>query len=313
MKKLFSLILAAFSALLLCFAAFADDAAPLPQINVDEIFLAEKNSAPKRLERSGESLRLEIEPGSTLFFSIENARRAEDLNGFRAVTTWSKGEDYILTPRIEYREMMDSDGETSLGYRYVISMGMTDTLGDDAQTLRGTIKLAQRRSQKVPTVSFTLLLKKNAETGDYHAIKSDSQNVWIDFSNEDGSATIMFYDFGYFDIDVQGQGALNIGCSILPITDIQERYRGAKLRFIRWSSSPVFDHVGRLVIPAEEEEFLYELRGGRLIERSESYIEQEMAFVISTRRLEGFVVSDIPLYPNANAQPESNPPTGADF
>lgn len=311
MKKVFSLITAVFAAILLCFAVCADDDAPLPRINVDDIFLAEKNSLPKRLERSGESLRLEIEPGSTLYFSIENARRAEDLNGFRAVTTWSKGEEFILTPRIEYREVMDCDGETSLGYRYVISMGMTDALDDDAHTLRGTIKLAQRRNQKAATVSFTLLLKKNAETGDYHAINSNSQNIWIDFTNDDGSATIMFYDFGYFDIDVQGQGALNIGCSILPITDIQERYRGAELRFIRWSSSPVFDHVGRLVIPAEEEEFLYELKGGKLLECVDCYQPQEMAFVVNTRRLEGFVISDRPLHPNANPQPEPNPPTGA--
>lgn len=311
MKKIFSFILAVCAAFSLYSAAFADEAELLPRINVDEIFLAEKNSPPKMLERNGESLRIELEPESTLFFSIENARRAEDLNGFRAVTTWSKGEEYTLIPRIEYREMMAADGTTSLGYRYVISMETTDITDDNAHTLRGTIKLAQRASQKTATVSFTLLLKNNAETGDYHAIKSDSQNIWIDFTDEDGSATILFYDFGYFDIDVQGQGMLNIGCSILPITNIKERYRDADLRFIRWSSNPIFDHVGRMVIPAEENEFLYELRGGKLVDISDCYQQAELAFVVNTRRLEGFVLSDRLLPENANTQPEPNPPTGA--
>ena len=310
MKRFFAFVLLTCAVFSLCCVCLADENEMIPQINVDEIFLSDKNSPPKRLERSGSSLRMEIEPESTLYFSIENARRAEDLNGLRAVTTWSKGEEYTLTPRIEYREMMDSDGVTSLGYRYVISMETTDITDDNAHTLRGTIKLAQRTSQKTPTVSFTLLLKKNAETGDYHAIKSDSQNIWIDFTNEDGSATILFYDFGYFDIDVQGQGLLTIGCSILPITDIHERYRDADLRFIRWSSNPIFDHVGRLVIPAEENEYLYELRGGKLVDRSDCYQEAELAFVVNTRRLEGFVLSDRPLPENANIQPEPNPPTG---
>lgn len=310
MKKLFSLTAAICAAVLLCCMPFADEETAVPQINVDEIFLAEKNSQPEMLERSGEALRMEIEPGSTLYFSIENARRAEDINGFRAVTSWSKGEEYTSSPAIEYREMMAADGVTSLGYRYVISMQLADVIDDSAHTLRGTIKLVQRRNQKAPTVSFTLLLKKNAETDGYHAIKSNSQNVWIDFSNEVGSATVLFYDFGYFDIDVQGQGELNIGCSILPMTDIVERYREAKLRCIRWSSRPIFDHVGRMVIPANDAEFLYELRGGELIDRTDSYNEQEMAFVISTRRLEGFIVSDMVLRPNANPQPEPNPLTG---
>lgn len=311
MKRILAVMIALFVAVSIAAVPFAADDGNVPQINVDEIFLAEKNSPPTKLDRTGDTLRMEIEPESTLYFSISNARRAEDLNGLRAVTNWSKGEEYTLTPRIEYREMMDTDGITSLGYRYVISMQLTGLADEGAHTLRGTIKLAKRTSSIAPTVSFTLLMRKDAGSDEFRMIKCDSPKTIAEFTGGHEAATIFFYDFGYFDVELHDQGPLNIGCSLLPITDIEERYRDAGLRFISWSKPPIFNRVGSMVIPADESEYLYELRGTTLVDRNDTYQEQISSFVIKTRRLEGFVLSDRPLPPNAKVQPQPNPLNGA--
>ena len=88
-----------------------------PVIDADEVFVAINGLAPRKIDHSGNSLRTEVQPGSIIYFSIKNAKRAEDLNGYRAVLEWSKGEGYTTHIRIEYREMFDIDGVTSLGYR----------------------------------------------------------------------------------------------------------------------------------------------------------------------------------------------------
>ena len=312
MKKLSAFILAlfiAFSASVTAFALRDTD----PQLDVDEIFLAEKNSQPKKIDHSGSSLRTAVTPGSTIYFSIKNARRAEVLNGYRAVLEWSKGEDYVTSVRIEYREMFDFDGVTSLDYRYVIAMNIADFGDDAAHTLRGRIKLAQRRTQNVPEVSFTVSVKKDVVEGETSYILCNTPELNLDFPS---FSDIVFIDFGGFcgfEVNSRGQDSVDIGCNFLPITNIAECYREAQLRFITWNKRPFFDHAGKLTVYSSGEEWLYELRGGKLYDISDCYREEEGAFVLVTHRLEGLVISDRELMLDVPQIPEPNPPTAAFF
>ena len=281
----------------------------IPAIDVDEVFTERSGFVPTKLDHSGERLRTEVTPGSVIYFSIKNAKRAEDLDGYRAVLNWSKGEEYITYTRIEYREMFDSDGETSLGYRYVISMRIAEQSDDSARTLRGSIKLAKRTNQRTDEISFTVSVSNGAPVGKASEIKCDSPDVTVGFDALEETVIIHFYDFCSFEVRTEGQEQINGGCIERIPTDIFERHRQAELRALIWSKRPIFDHVGMLYINADKDEYLYELLGGKLVAADAHYDEQHGAFAIKTRRLEGFVISDRELDLTAAPVAEPIPPT----
>ncbi len=306
LKRFFILILVVCLAMATVTTASAEEA---PVIDVNEVFVARNGLVPQKLDHSGESLRTEISPGTIIYFSIKNARRAEDLDGYRAVLNWNKGEEYTSYIRIEYREMFDHDGVTSLGYRYVIAMGIAE-LGDDAaRTLRGSIKLARRTNQRTDEISFTISVSNGAPIGKATEIRCSSPDINVDFEALEETVIIHFNGFCSFEVRTQGQEPVNGGCIERTPTDIYERYRDAELRTLFWVKKPIFDHIGTLYVYADEDEYLYELLGGELIASDAHYDEQYGAFAVKTRRLEGFVVADRELDLNAPQTAEPNPPT----
>lgn len=306
MKKLFAVFIA--MCVLLCFTAVlaADDE---PALDCNEIFMAVNGSVPKQLDHAGESLRMEIEPESTLYFSIKGARRAENLNGLKAYISWSKGEEYAVAPRIEYKEMFDETAAVSLGYRYVISLKMAEISDETTHTLRGSVKLSKRASHSAPSVSFTLALKKGAKDISSSVVSCRSPNTIMSFEDITDTAIIYFYDFAWLEVNAFGQNRINIGCSQEPLTDIEQRYPAAVIRYIVWGKEPIFDHEGTLFIPSDSNMYLYELNGSKLVDRTDTYSENDGAFVIKTRRLEGFVLSDRELANDATTPAQPNPPT----
>ena len=289
----------------------AEEGVAAAVIDGTQVFVAEPGGEPCRIESGGDSLRTVVRPGSTVYFSIANAARAEDLNGLRVVVDWSKGEELTGTPKIEYRRMMDKTGQASLGYRYVASVEILDTADARPHTLRGSIKIAKRANASAPEVSLTILVREEGQDSTGRVVECARSTFLIEFGRTDEAAQISFYDRGYFEVGVSGQGPLDVGCTTVPVTDIAERYRGAKLKFLTWGKQPFFNHAGKLVLYAEPGSFLYALRGGSMEDITGGYSEDEGGFVLTTRRLEGFVISDRTLDPGAVPVPEPNPLTAA--
>ncbi len=279
-------------------------------IDGTQVFVAEPGGEPCQIEGGGESLRTVVRPGAIIYFSIANAFRAEDLNGLRVVVEWSKGEEYTVAPRIEYRRMMDKTGQTALGYRYVAAVEIVDAADARPHTLRGRIKLAERANASAPEVSMTILVRQDGRDNTGRVVCGYRHTVFIEFGHTEETAQISFYDSGYFDVNVTGQDPLDIGCTTAPVTDVAERYPDVALKFLTWHKKPFFNRTGNLVLYAEAGSFLYALQGGSLAEISGSYSEAEGGFIIKTRRLEGFVISDKALDPAAKPVPQPNPPTG---
>lgn len=296
---------------LLCAARVMAEGSAAAVIDGTQVFVAEAGGDPRLIESGGTSLRTVVRPGSTIYFSIANAARAEDLNGLRVVADWSKGEELIGTPRIEYRRMMDKTGETSLGFRYVAAVDILDTADIRPHTLRGFIKIAKRANASAPEVSLTILVRQDGRDSTDRLVTCGQKKLLLEFSHAEETVQIAFYDRGFFEVDVTGQGLLDVGCTTEPVTDIAERYPGAALKFLTWDKRPFFNRSGELVLYAEPGSFLYALHGNSLVEITEGYSEQEGGFVLTTRRLEGFVISDRALDPAAVPVPAANPPTAA--
>lgn len=311
MKRMGFLAAVLVTVLLCVVCALAEEEAAAAIIDGTQVFVAEPGGEPYRIESGGDSLRTVVRPGSTIYFSIAHAARAEDLNGLRVVVDWSKGGELTGAPKIEYRQMMDKTGQTSLGYRYVAAVEILDAADARPHTLRGSIKIAKRANATAPEVSLTILVREDGRSSTGWAVECERSTFLMEFGRADEAAQILFYDRGYFEVGVVGQDPLNVGCTTVPVTDIAERYRSAALKFLTWGKRPFFNRTGKLVLYAEPGSFLYALRGDSLVDITGSYSEEEGGFVLTTRRLEGFVISDRALDPGAVPVPQPNPLTAA--
>lgn len=310
MKKVVLVAIALFMVMLCAIGVIAEEGA-VAVIDGTQVFLSEADGDPCQIESGGESLRTVVKPGSTLYFSIANAFRAEDLEGLRVVVEWSKGAELTGIPRIEYRRMMDKTGKTPLGLRYVAALDILDNADAKPHTLRGSIKLAKRANASAPKVSLTILVRQEGREDTDQRVTCSQKKLLMDFNSMEETVQISFYDRGFFEVGVAGQDPLNVGCSTEPVTDIAERYPDASLKFLTWNNPPFFNRSGRLVLYAQPGTFLYTLYGDKLVSVTEGYSEQEGGFVLTTRRLEGFVISDRALDPEAVPVPLPNPPTAA--
>lgn len=308
MKKVVLVAVALFMVMLCAIGVIAEEGT-VAVIDGTQVFLSEAGGDPCQIESGGESLRTVVKPGSTLYFSIANAFRAEDLEGLRVVVDWNKGAELTGIPRIEYRQMMDKTGKTSLGLRYVAALDILDNADAKPHTLRGSIKLAKRANASAPKVSLTILVRQEGRENTDRRVTCSQKKLLMDFNRMEETVQIAFYDRGFFEVGVAGQDPLNVGCTTEPVTDIAERYPDASLEFLTWNNPPFFNRSGRLVLYAQPSSFLYTLHGNKLVNITEAYSEQEDGFVLTTRRLEGFVISDRVLDPEADPVPLPNPPT----
>lgn len=287
-------------------------AGAVPSMSRGSVYLAKPGERPSLAAQENGVLREEIPMQCALFFPIEDADRADAFQNLRAIASWTAGGEWISFPRIEYREMFDASGNRSLGYRYVVAVTV-DAAGGAGERIAGSIKIASRPSEDRPAVMVMGMLQAEdrpaEETG---WISCHTPSLRAEFENQPELLRFRFYDRAEFLIETPGLASCNIGCSVRPFSDIAERFSTATLSFLYWTAEPIFLRAGTLSIEAAPGHFLYEMQGEQYRDLTEYYQEEQRAFVLQTRRLGQYVISDRPL----TAENESplvieNPPTGS--
>jgi hypothetical protein len=281
-----------------------------PRVAGGQIFVAAPGESPCAAEHVEGRLKQAVSPESVVYFPIENAQRAEDLTGFRAIARFENGERQAGEPRIEYRRMYDAQGVVSLGYRYVVALPLLDIPDAEDYIVSGAVRVARRLTSDQPEVSFSLVLRRGSRLVSSGSAICNAQDLLLEFGGQTGVVTVSFYNAAHFEVDIEGQGAVNVGCSVEPLTDIQARYPDAQLRFLYWRRPPIFNRAGVLHLYADEGEHLYELRADGLQGLPNAYSQADAAFVLTTRRLGGYVISDRPLAWPQEPVAQPNPPTG---
>ena len=308
MKKL-SLLLSAFVIFnFISLHSYASDVAV--KISNKSIFVSEPNGLPKPSGDEYATLSKIIQPESIIYFPIENATRAEDFSDLRVVIDWYSGEELTSPPIIEYKKVYDAEGNFD-SYKYVVALQTIDVTDNDKHNIAGKIKIAKRRSSIADEIDFSFNMQKNALPELKDSIICYSKSLAANFNGLTGLANLSFYDIARFEIEIDNQGPVNIGCSTTSLTDVQLQYPNASMRFISWTKPPIFNRNGTLYIYSSPDEYIYELRSDGLVRISGVYSDEHSAFTFSTRRLSTFIISDTPLdEPLKNYAPE-NPPVGA--
>ena len=280
-----------------------------PYVVTSEAYVASPGQLPQQVEcsPSGE-LGEAVYPGSTVYFPIQNARRAEDLTGLRAYVDWTHGSTYCGTPMIEYRMLYSADGE-EIGYRYVVSIEINEIADSAPHTISGGLKVSKLSANNVQAkFSFTVRLGSSTVTAD--SVMCEGSSFTLDFGKGAGQTALLFSSYARFEIDAEGQGPINVGYSTDPFGDYVESYPDNSLGFISWTYAPIFNRVGQLLIYTDESSQIYELEGDKLVACDAYYSVEYEAYVIETRRLGSYVISDGAL--GDPVEPvRTNPATGA--
>jgi hypothetical protein len=281
-----------------------------PFLSANSVYVASPGELPFKVQsREGRVLDA-IAPGSTVYFPIVNAVRAQDVDGWRVVIAdWISGQEYIQDTRIEYLEVFDNDKTTSHGFMYAAALSIVDTLDKYDGLVNARIAVTQKRPD-AKWKDFSFMVRPKHITSPTDSITCSKKNMPMTFSNYTKSISITFGSCARFDVNVQSQSDVNIGFSSEPLTDIVISYPNAELQFFTWTKRPVFNRVGQLYLYAQPNSYLYSLENGNLRLVKTSYSNDENAFVLSTRRLGNLILSNQILADPLPLSSRPNPPTG---
>ncbi len=307
MKRLLAAAAALVLAAFFCVPSSADG---VPCVSAGEIYVASSGGPPWAARQTDGELTDVLVPGDTVYLPIENAARAEDLDGLRATAEWSEGEQFVGVPLIQYRMVYDAEGLVPAGYRFVVALPISDILGakTGVHRLRGRIDVGRRFSEKNSVQIFaTIQDGRSAANADAYYCNAPSSVLRV--GPDRGAIRIQFGADARFDVDAQGQGAIDVGYSAAPLTDIMLTYPDVPLRFLSWSRTPIFNRTGTLFLFGEAEDFLYEVTPSGLTPSDAQYSAEEHAFALSTRSLGCYVIAPYSLDGLAQTPVHPNPPT----
>lgn len=262
------------------------------------------------------------------------ATKADHVKNLRAYPEYNMTDSKNLVEKvnIEYKKfdtevVAPGASNTTKSYAYFVTMKTKANATASAADLMGTMRIGKSSTDaKTPGrgfVEFGFTLDNNkagADTGNGSSYTVTGSTKVLDFNNQ-GDIDITFTsttgnDQATFTVDATGQSKLNCGYSIKFNSEFAAKYPAANLEFISWAANPSFNRIGELQIYADPDTYLYQLTEDGFKEVNAQYDETYEAYVIKTRTLGSYVVSDIELEAEVidevpvSSAPGTNPPTG---
>ncbi len=306
MKKFLATAAAFFMLLPVCSFAYADST---PVISASKAYILDGSNAVFCPEERGSLIRA-VKPGAAVIFPIENAQRAEDIKNLKLFTVrWEMGEEFTARPYIEYRMLYDETGKKQ-GYSYVAVLPVLFLAGEQKANVRGSITLGAHSTGNYKR-KFSFVIRDDGANPYADNYLCDGKDFYINFDSSVHQANLIFDDKAQFSVDAFNQGAVNVGYTLSPFSDIMYGYPQEKLQYLRFIHNPVFDRVGELLLYYPENSFIYEVVNKSLKRADAKYSAEKGGFVLKTRRLGDYVISQRPLAARAEKPDIYNPPTGA--
>ena len=143
---------------------------------------------------------------------------------------------------------------------------------------------------------------------DEYTFKPDSRSV-VKF-DKDADDVVLYFgenEDAWFAVDARGQSALNLEFTFDFNREIADLFPKANIDFLTFTSEPSFNRTGTLYIVADADSFIYEVteNGVKEIANAE-YDEDEEAWVIRTRKLAAYAISDRELDTSITLDGEDN-------
>lgn len=349
MKKLFSLVLAISMIASLGAVAFAatDDVTADEMIQgIDSTYYyTEKDGVLNKQETTAD---LPLAYGKVAYFALfctdnsesggilsEAVVRYDVVKGIKPKITYEMGGSLIESVEI-VKKKIAADAATSFGshpafYAYFLAVKVKSSTSTSVADVIGEITL-KKSGQVDPDAevyegadfSFSVGFRSAVPASDGKTLK-DSARVYAfkgngttaEYEEDEEFEFELYGDAGYFIVNTVGQGKLVLWNTTKFNADVAAKYPEANLDFINGCGAS-FNKTGELYLYADEGSYLYALKAdGTLAAVKAEYDEYEEAFLVKTRTLGSYVISDVELElapavvtPTEPAAP-ANPSTGA--
>ena len=184
----------------------------------------------------------------------------------------------------------------------LITLPENDT--NKVEDLAGEIRVGRSKSAaKKSPFTFDLELSYYAD----NTLTGTSARPWdggelisgetgiVSFDKEEGEIDIEFEDVATFTVDISGQGKLNLAWNTSFNKEFGAMYDYANLTFVNFEGTPSFSKNGTLMVYAEPDTFFYEVTEDGAKKVDAEYDEDYEAWVLTTRTLSSYVISDVEL------------------
>ena len=184
----------------------------------------------------------------------------------------------------------------------LITLPENDT--NKVEDLAGEIRVGRSKSAaKKSPFTFDLELSYYAD----NTLTGTSARPWdggelisgetgiVSFDKEEGEIDIEFEDVATFTVDISGQGKLNLAWNTSFNKEFGAMYDYANLTFVNFEGTPSFNKNGTLMVYAEPDTFFYEVTEDGAKKVDAEYDEDYEAWVLTTRTLSSYVISDVEL------------------
>ena len=224
------------------------------------------------------------------------------LKGWKVKADWLVG-DVEENPSFELVKFTG----THDGYAYAVTFTLPESAEVKLSDLAGSVTIYDKSSDlREPTdgvnkVSFGAeygYAEKYLEEVEDDMTKAEVV-VFKDKDTDDGlegEETLAFGDLFEFEVDVTGQGKLNLKNNVDFNKEFAAMYDYANIDFITFEKEPTFNKNGTAYIYADEDAYIYEVTADGAKEiKGLKWDEDYEAWTFKTRTLKSYAISDVEL------------------
>ena len=310
MKKIFALALAAVMTAGMTTVAFAAADVNLAK-DTETYMYIDSNDDGKFVFSEGEP----VEAGKAVKFGLVDGGKKvalplfdaagvaidekDAIKGYKVKAEWKVG-DVEEKPEIELVKIDDN-------YLYAVTFTLPESAAVKASDLVGEISVYKNSSDLKDTNAnkdyITVKIGGDYgytedELGDWADLKDAEIVIFKDAAGNglEGEETLTFGDLFEFEVDVTGQGKLNLKNNVDFNKEFAAMYDYANIDFITFEMEPTFNKNGVVYIYADEDAFIYEVtaEGAKEI-KGLAWDEDYEAWTFKTRTLKSYAISDVEL------------------
>ena len=295
MKKLMAGLLAVVLLFGTSAVAFAADGAR-DLIAVSEDFYLEDEDGLIAIDASGNT---RVTPGETAYFPLLGEDDVmltitdkDTATNFKPYQEWDLGKEYIDSVSIVQKKT--NADTTAERYVYFLAVETKDSNVSGVEDVLGTVELRNRKDSSDRVYAYVAFEFGYTATEVYYDSVITNDNPIADFTDCE-EIELLFDDLPgvRFEVNAKGQKDLNLAHNPYPDDAIYDEYADdADLTFVNFEESPRFNRTGNLYIEAPAGSYLYELVDGELSLLSADFDEDTEEYMIETRELGSYVISD---------------------
>lgn len=299
MKKTLALGLAAAMIMSMGATVLAKDDALYPIGKVsDSAYLFDNDASVVDLSSSVDS----VAYGKTVYYpllnTVEGAEtpyvyESDAVSGVKLKASWDMNGKLVKGIEVTKKKVTDEAQK----YIYFVAVNLAESNSTSAVDLVGKIEMRKARSFDYEDMRLDVNLEIAYPTASDSVITEDPQI----FKEGDGFMGDSEEEFtfecdsdSYFTVNTVGQSKLLLAATTDFDSKIADLYPDANLNFF-YGNGATFNKTGVLTLAAEEGSYLYQLKDGGMVRLNAEYDEYDEAFIIKTKTLGQYVISDTAL------------------